>query len=58
MLDRYLFVALLRGGIPVVLLLMGLFGFLELAEQSRMSAKDLIRPTTRCVWPLCTCRVC
>ena len=32
-LDRYIFRSLLRGGAPVVLLLLGLFGFLELAEQ-------------------------
>ena len=32
-LDRYVFISLLRGGAPVVLLLLGLFGFLELAEQ-------------------------
>jgi len=32
-LDRYVLIALLRGAAPVVLLLLGLFGFLELAEQ-------------------------
>jgi len=32
-LDRHVFLSLLRGGAPVVLLLLGLFGFLELAEQ-------------------------
>lgn len=31
--DRYVLIALLRGAAPVVLLLLGLFGFLELAEQ-------------------------
>ncbi len=33
LLDRYLFIALLRGGSPVLLGLLGLFGFIELAEQ-------------------------
>ena len=33
LLDRYLFVALIRGGGPVLLGLLGLFGFIELAEQ-------------------------
>ena len=32
-LDRYLFVALIRGGSPVLLGLLGLFGFIELAER-------------------------
>lgn len=32
-LDRYILLALLRGAAPVILLLLGLFGFLELAEQ-------------------------
>lgn len=32
-LDRYLFMALIRGGSPVLLGLLGLFGFVELAEQ-------------------------
>ncbi len=33
LIDRYLFIALLRGGGPVLLGLLGLFGFIELAEQ-------------------------
>lgn len=33
LLDRYVFAALLRGGAPVLLGLLGLFGFIELAEQ-------------------------
>ena len=33
LLDRYLLLALLRGGSPVFLLLLGLFGFVALAEQ-------------------------
>ncbi len=33
LLDRYLFFSLLRGGAPVLLGLLGLFGFIELAEQ-------------------------
>ena len=33
LIDRYLFIALLRGGSPVLLGLLGLFGFIELAEQ-------------------------
>ena len=33
LLDRYIFAALLRGGAPVLLGLLGLFGFIELAEQ-------------------------
>ncbi len=32
-LDRYLLMSLLRGGTPVFLLLLGLFGFFELAQQ-------------------------
>ena len=33
LLDRYLFISLIRGGSPVLLGLLGLFGFIELAEQ-------------------------
>lgn len=33
LLDRYVFAALLRGAAPVLLGLLGLFGFIELAEQ-------------------------
>ncbi len=33
LLDRYLLLALLRGGTPVFLLFMGLFGFISLAQQ-------------------------
>ena len=33
LLDRHLLLALLRGGAPVLLLLLGLFGFVALAEQ-------------------------
>ncbi len=33
LLDRYLFLSLMRGGSPVLLGLLGLFGFVELAEQ-------------------------
>ena len=33
LLDRYLFISLIRGGSPVLLGLLGLFAFIELAEQ-------------------------
>ncbi len=33
LMDRYLFTALVRGGAPVLLLLLGLFGFINLTEQ-------------------------